>query len=108
MKQPQTSLTANKMATDEMRGEHYKKIIEGLGKLHEATSEEISTLVTLDKIQISRRMSELIGLGKIFNTGRTKPTRSGRPAATYRLIGVDARVNVSEGKLVLIQNELFQ
>lgn len=105
--QPQTSLTANRMVTDEMRNEHYKKIVEGLGKLGEATSEEIATITTLDKSQIYRRMIDLVRLDRIFATGRTKPTRSGRPAATYQLVKSDVGVMVDE-KRVFIQNELFQ
>jgi predicted ArsR family transcriptional regulator len=105
---PQTSLTANRMVTDEMRNEHYKKIIEGLGKLEEATSEEIASITTLSKDQIYRRMIDLVRMDKVFSTGRVKLTRSGRPASTYQLVKNDSRGKMEEGKLMFIQNELFQ
>jgi predicted ArsR family transcriptional regulator len=107
MKQPQTSLTANRMVTDEMRQKHYDKIVEGLRKIGEGTSEEIASITTIAKDQVYRRMSELIRYERVLATGRTKPTRSGRPAATYQLVKSDVGVVVDE-KRVFIQNELFQ
>ncbi len=84
-KNPSTSLDAYKSLTPEMLNEHHHKILDGLKKLGQATSEEIAATITLAKDQVYRRMNELVKMEIVYNTQIKKPTRSGRSAFVYRI-----------------------
>jgi predicted transcriptional regulator len=102
-KNPETSIEAYKKLTPEMLNEHHKKILEGLRKLGQATSEEIASEITLAKDQVYRRMNELVAVGIIYNTTVKKPTRSGRAAFVYAIVKIEA----AQEEKIFTQQELF-
>ncbi len=44
---------------------------------NEGTADSIAAFTTLDKIEVSRRMSELLAKGLVFDTGRKGITAKG-------------------------------
>lgn len=65
---------------------HHQKILDALQKNGEGIYEEIAGWCGFsDKNMISRRLLELLNLGKIEKTERTKNTSSGRKAFIYCL-----------------------
>jgi predicted transcriptional regulator len=114
-KLPSTSIEAYKMVHDEMRNEHHRKIVAALRKLKIANYEEISTLTTLEKTQVGRRLCELERMEIVYKPGVKKLTRSGRPAFVYQL-RPDAKLPEDNAKLfiqntitpvVFVQKDLF-
>lgn len=83
---PSTSNEAwNSMKGDPINT-HHQKILEALQKHGEGIYEEIAGWCGFgDKNMISRRLLELLNLGKIEKTERTKNTSSGRKAFIYTL-----------------------
>lgn len=84
-KLPETSLEANRMATEEMRNNHRSKIIKALQVLGSANYEQIATYLTLEPHAVGRRMKELEGMDIVFKPGPKHPTKSGRNAYLYTL-----------------------
>jgi len=84
---PQTSLAAN-VASKPHRDKNHTKILQALEKLpnNEGIADAIAAYCTLDKVEVSRRLSELEGQGKIFNTGRKGLTQKACKASIYKLI----------------------
>lgn len=84
---PETSLIADKLMTKELRDADHEKIINALEFLGEGNYIDISNyLFWTDKNKASRRLLELIKLGKICLTGKTKLTPSNRPSQIYRIL----------------------
>lgn len=90
-KKPDTSLSAYKMLTHEMINSHHGKIIGALKKMGAASYEEIANYTGMDKHQIGRRLSELERMEVVYKPGSKKPTKSGRMAYCYCLIGTGAK-----------------
>ena len=87
MKQPSTSLEAYKSITVEMRNTHYSKILKALKSLGSGNYEELANHVGIDKTQIGRRLKEMELEELIFKSGLKRPTKSGRNAYVYYLVG---------------------
>ena len=87
MKQPKTSLEAYKAVTLEMKNNHWSKIIKALKNLGSGTYEEVSDYVGMDKHQVGRRVKEMELEGLIYKSGLKRPTKSGRNAYVYFVVG---------------------
>lgn len=87
MKQPKTSLEAYKAVTLEMKNNHWSKIIKALKSLGSGTYEEVSDYVGMDKHQVGRRVKEMELEGLIYKSGLKRPTKSGRNAYVYHVVG---------------------
>ena len=101
---PDTSHEAFEKVPQEMRSEHYKKIISGLEKLKTATYEELASVLTLDKAQVGRRLCELERMDLVYKPGIKKATRSGRSAFCYQLrngveVSSDSRFEYKQGEI---------
>lgn len=84
---PDTSHEANRLMTKELREADHKKIIEALEFLGEGNYIDIANyLFWTDKNKVSRRLLEIVKLGKICITGKNKLTPSNRPSQIYRLL----------------------
>jgi len=81
----QTSRLANE-ASKPHREINHDKILKALDKLpnNEGTADSIAAFTTLDKIEVSRRMSELFAKGLVFDTGRKGITAKGCKAILWR------------------------
>ena len=102
-KQPATSLEAHRSVTIEMKNNHYSKILKALKSLGSGTYEEISTFVGMDKHQVGRRLKEMEGEQLVFKSGKKKPTKSGRNAFVYHVLGdsqpkTESEINFSKVK----------
>lgn len=84
-KLPQTSHDAHKAVTQEMKSDHWDKIMLALQFIGEGNYEEIARKSKLDRHAVGRRLSELVAEQFVFNTGKTSPTSKGRGAIVYRL-----------------------
>jgi len=73
-----TSREANE-ASKPKRPTNHMKILQALEKLpnNEGIADRIAAYCSLDKIEVSRRMKELLKAGKVINTGRTGVTAKG-------------------------------
>jgi predicted transcriptional regulator len=87
MKQPQTSLEAYKSVTVEMKNTHYSKILKALKSLGSGTYEEIGNHIGMERHQIGRRLKEMELEELIYKSGSKRPTKSGRSAYVYFLVG---------------------
>ena len=47
------------------------------------TKDEIAEQASLDPVAVARRMRKLADEGRVFETGRTRPTPAGRPATVW-------------------------
>lgn len=83
---PATSKEAAVRVIDFAHG-HYALIIGALGLQGDATIYELAARTGLDHVQVARRLPELSQAmpARIFDTGRTKPSPSGRPCRIWRL-----------------------
>lgn len=81
---PKTSIEAYR-SVQEMKDDHYVKIINALKGMDGGTYEEISYKCGLSKDQVNRRLSELVDKNVIYNTGMARPTSSGRNAMVRKL-----------------------
>lgn len=84
-KPPETSLEAYRALHPEHLAEHYKKIIKALEILGTATAEQIAKHLTLEHVQITRRMSELEKMELVYKPGTKAATKSGRQAFNWCL-----------------------
>lgn len=50
------------------------------------TSDEIAQRLGVQKVQVARRMGELVADGYVRTTGETRPTPSGRAAQCYAIV----------------------
>lgn len=87
MKQPSTSLEAYKSVTVEMKNTHYSKILKALKSLGSGTYEELANHIGMDRHQIGRRLKEMELEELIYKSGLKRPTKSGRNAFVYYLVG---------------------
>lgn len=87
MKQPSTSLEAYKSVTVEMKNTHYSKILKALKSLGSGTYEELANHIGMDRHQIGRRLKEMELEELIYKGGVKRPTKSGRNAFVYYLVG---------------------
>lgn len=87
MKQPETSLAAYKSVSLEMKNSHWGKIIKALKSLGSGTYEELADHVGMERHQIGRRLKEMELEELIFKSGLKRPTKSGRNAYVYYLVG---------------------
>jgi hypothetical protein len=86
-KQPLTSILAHESVKD-AKAAMYVKIIAGLEKLKVGgTFYEISKVSSLKTEQIWKRLSEMQGLGLIYNVGITRPGDSGRQCTVWQIVG---------------------
>ncbi len=90
-KNPETSILAYKMLTPEMIAGHHGKIIAALQKLGTASYEQLSDYTGLEKHKIGRRLSELERMEVVYKPGSKSPTKSGRMAMNYCLVGTGAK-----------------
>jgi len=74
----------------------YDKILVGMEKLRVGgTSEEIAAASGLKHDQVWKRLSEMEGLGLIFNTGITRLASSGRKAMVRQLVTLKPSTTVT-------------
>jgi hypothetical protein len=93
---PITSILAHD-SIKESKAEMYRRIIEGLNKLRTGgTFDEISIASNLKPQQVWKRLSEMQGLGLIFNVGTTRPGASGRSCSVWQLQSLTTIVDISE------------
>lgn len=87
MTQQLTSILANN-ESKQRRPANHDKILAVLEKLpnNEAVADTIATYTTLDKVEVSRRMSELVALGKVIDTGRKGMTMKACKAIIWQLV----------------------
>jgi len=64
---------------------HRMKIFQALAEGGPQTSDEIASQVGLLTHQVIKRVSDLRNDGVVVDTGERKPTRTGRPAAVWKL-----------------------
>lgn len=84
-KNPATSLDAWKQVHPDMQEAHYEKILSALSELKTASAEQISSRITIDYWQVSRRLSELERKQLIYKPGLKVATRTGRSAFVWAL-----------------------
>lgn len=87
MKQPETSREAYLSVTLEMKNTHYSKIIKALKTLGSGIYEELADYMGMEKNQVSRRLKEMEMQELVYKSGTKRPTRSGRNAFVYYLVG---------------------
>jgi len=64
----------------------YKKIMSGMKRLKKGgTFEEIARASRLEPAQVWKRLSEMVDMGMIYNTGETRLTSSGRQAMVRKI-----------------------
>lgn len=85
---PETSIIADRMMTKELREYDHLKILEALQTFDNGA---IYTQIAdynfwTDKNKVSRRMLELLKLGKVYLTGEKRNTPLGRPAQVYKFL----------------------
>ena len=94
-KNPETSILAHE-SVKPIKAEMYKKIIAGMEKLKVGgTSEEIALAAGLKHEQTWKRLSEMEGLGLIFNTGITRIASSGRKSMVRQLVYLKPNTKVT-------------
>ena len=93
---PETSHSANREMTKELREQHHAKIISALEVLGEAIYEVIADREGMDRHQVGRRLKELVDAGKIYNTLKTGLTSKGRKANKYAIRKPDTVIPVPE------------
>jgi len=69
----------------ELRGVHFRVILETLRAHGPATSEEISDRSALGYWAVARRMGELRDAGRVIQTQTRRRNRSGRLAVVWRI-----------------------
>lgn len=92
----ETSQEAYHSVTPEMLTDIYKRILDALKVLGRGSAEQIGMQLTIDSIKVTRRISEMVKLGLIYNTGIKTPTRSGRSAYQYSLKGTGTKESAVE------------
>lgn len=82
-----TSIEANE-ASKPRREINHDRILKALERLpnSEGIADNIAAYTTLDKIEVSRRMSELEALGKVIDTKRKGITPKGCKAIIWRKV----------------------
>jgi len=109
-----TSILAHE-SVKESKAEMYRRITEGLNKLITGgTFDEIAIASGLKPQQVWKRLSEMQGLGLIFNVGTTRPGNSGRSCSVWQLTTITTVVDMGnftlancEQKHPIIQGDLF-
>ena len=86
-KNPDTSMSAYKAVTQEMKKTHQGKIISALQVLGVASMEKIAEYLGMELNQVTRRMIELERDEIVWKPSKTK-TKSGRACYQYQLTGV--------------------
>lgn len=82
---PETSVQAAYQARETV--EQHKLIIRDVLVFAGAlTSDEIAEVCPLNKVQIARRMSDLVRDGDVVDSGERRPSPAGRLACVWRLI----------------------
>jgi hypothetical protein len=89
---PRKHIPTSKEAHDSVK-EHkeifYEKILTALEKMKVGgTSEEVSVIAGIEYAQCHKRLPELIGMGKVYNTGYTRKNSSGRAAMVRQLVNM--------------------
>lgn len=103
-KNPQTSFDAHDSIKDS-KSYYYKKIIEGLTKLQVGGHfEEIAEASGVKPSQVWKRLSEMIDMGILFNTGVTRKTSSGRQAMVRQLTNISPRQIPTQTPDTIIHN----
>lgn len=93
-KNPSTSLAANKKADETgLKQHHQQKIINALQKIGSANYEQIASFTGMDRHAVGRRLSELERAQIVYKPGLKSPTKSGRDAFVYCLVGVSRSTN---------------
>ncbi len=85
MKVPETSLEAYRSIDIKTLSEIYHDILKSLGILGEATFEEISANLRIDKSRVWKRMSELERMELVYRPGNKRLLKSGRNGYTWML-----------------------
>lgn len=81
----------------------YEKIIKGLERLRVGgTFQEIATASGLKDAQVWKRLPEMVEMGKVYNTGTTRSTSSGRKAMVRQLVGL----NYTDGQIPVIEKPI--
>lgn len=109
MKQPSTSLDAYKSVSIEMKNNHYSKILKALKSLGSGIYEEIADYVGMDKNQVSRRLKEMELEELVYKSGLKRPTKSGRSAFVYHVVGssqpkTEKEINYSKVKITAAEH----
>lgn len=105
-KNPKTSLDAYKSLSVEQINSHFAKIIEGLKVLGTATAEKLADHLTMQHVQVTRRLSEMERLEIIYKPGTKSKTKTGRDAFNWclrkagQIIEHPKTEKVMEGKTV--------
>lgn len=86
-KQPETSKAAYNSVTIEMQKNHYSKILKALKSLGNGIYEELAEHIGMEKNQVSRRLKEMEQQELVYKSGTKRPTKSGRSAYVYFLVG---------------------
>ena len=84
-KQPETSLEANELMTDDIIQLHHAKIYNALLKIGNGIYEKIAEVAGMEKNQVSRRLKEMLGSGIVEVTEEKRKTSSNRNAFVYRI-----------------------
>ena len=84
---PATSIDAFKSLKPDQVREVYKKILDALKVLGQASSEQIAEYLTMEHAKIHKRVSEMQGLSMIYRPGLRVPTKSGRTAFVWAIQG---------------------
>lgn len=92
-KQPLTSILAHD-SIKPLKEVLHAKIIAGMNKLRVGGNfDEISVCAGLKREEVWRRLSELEKDGKIFNTGLTHTSVTGRAATVWQLCDLSGLIN---------------
>ena len=84
-----TSLAAFKSLTPKIKATQRNQIYEAIGHLGNATCWEIEEQLGLRHQSASIRITELVRMKRIFDTGERRPTDSGRMARVYKICEKD-------------------
>lgn len=82
---PETSKEAYRSLDVATLNERYKTILDALGKLGEATTEEIAAYAKVRHETIWKRFSELANMNLIYRPGNKRLMKSGRNGYTWML-----------------------
>lgn len=99
-KVPDTSLAAYRAVTEEMRDNHFSRILKALKVLGRASAEQIALHVGMDHAQVNRRVSELERKELIWKPGSMVLTKSGRMAYVWTIRGDNQPTTTASEKLM--------
>jgi predicted ArsR family transcriptional regulator len=99
-KNPDTSHAAYRAVTEEMRDNHFYRILKALKVLGMASAEQLADFLGMDHVQVNRRTSEMERRELIWRSGSKVPTKTGRWAFLWTIRGDNQPTTTASEKLM--------